>query len=199
MRGQGNSKQKKERENPAPPLVQHRRGHPPKLPDAPPRKGALVCRNSIPPFFLVNLNLGFAQHYNASASRGELEVNESSVATVRSRREFRWELEEREVQALACGSVPSVKKHSGLVTEQVKLGLTKLEFRDQLLVLLDGALGTPRGEPRRPALVGLQLRQYELQRSALVLLARRPRAPSGPGSESIGIREAEAKLDEGPK
>ena len=26
------------------------------------------------------------------------------------------------------------------------LGLTKLEFRDQLLVLLDGALGTRRGE-----------------------------------------------------
>jgi integrase len=32
------------------------------------------------------------------------------------------------------------------VPEQVKLGLTKLEFRDQLLVLLDGALGTRRGE-----------------------------------------------------
>jgi integrase len=29
---------------------------------------------------------------------------------------------------------------------QVKLGLTKLEFRDQLLVLLDGALGIRRGE-----------------------------------------------------
>jgi integrase len=33
-----------------------------------------------------------------------------------------------------------------LSPEQVKLGLTKLEFRDQLLVLLDGALGTRRGE-----------------------------------------------------
>ena len=30
--------------------------------------------------------------------------------------------------------------------EQVKLGLTRLEFRDQLLVLLDGALGIRRGE-----------------------------------------------------
>ena len=30
--------------------------------------------------------------------------------------------------------------------EQVKLGLAKLEFRDQLLVLLDGALGIRRGE-----------------------------------------------------
>jgi integrase len=30
--------------------------------------------------------------------------------------------------------------------EQVKLGLTSLEFRDQLLVLLDGALGIRRGE-----------------------------------------------------
>jgi hypothetical protein len=173
MRGQGNGRQKKERENPTPPLVQHRRGHPHKLPDAPPRKGALACRNSIPPFFPVNLNLGFAQHYNSSASRGELEVSGSSVTAIRSRREFRSELEEREVQALACGSVPSVKKHPGLVTEQVKLGLTKLEFRDQLLAFLDGALGTRRGEPRRPALVGLQLRQYELQRSALVLLAQR--------------------------
>lgn len=33
-----------------------------------------------------------------------------------------------------------------LSPEQVRLGLTKLEFRDQLLVLLDGALGTRRGE-----------------------------------------------------
>ncbi len=33
-----------------------------------------------------------------------------------------------------------------LSPEQVKLGLTMLEFRDQLLVLLDGALGTRRGE-----------------------------------------------------
>jgi hypothetical protein len=33
-----------------------------------------------------------------------------------------------------------------LSPEQVKLGLTKLEFRDQLLVFLDGALGTRRGE-----------------------------------------------------
>src|SRR5712691_12572503 len=33
-----------------------------------------------------------------------------------------------------------------LSAEQVKLGLTKLEFRDKLLVLLDGALGTRRGE-----------------------------------------------------
>ena len=33
-----------------------------------------------------------------------------------------------------------------LLPEQVKLGLTMLEFRDQLLVLLDGALGTRRGE-----------------------------------------------------
>lgn len=33
-----------------------------------------------------------------------------------------------------------------LSTEQLKLGLTKLEFRDQLLVLLSGALGTRRAE-----------------------------------------------------
>lgn len=33
-----------------------------------------------------------------------------------------------------------------LTPEQVKLGLMQLEFRDQLLVLLDGALGTRRGE-----------------------------------------------------
>jgi hypothetical protein len=75
---------------------------------------------------------------------------------------------------VACGSVPSVKKHPGLITEhQVKLGITKLEFRDQLLVFLGGALGTRRAVPRRPALVGLQLRQYELQGAALVLLAQR--------------------------
>src|SRR5215472_8888973 len=37
--------------------------------------------------------------------------------------------------------VPSV-----LAPEQVKLGLSKLGFRDQLLVLLDGALGVRRGE-----------------------------------------------------
>lgn len=33
-----------------------------------------------------------------------------------------------------------------LAPEQVKLGLATLEFRDQLLVLLDGALGIRRGE-----------------------------------------------------
>ena len=33
-----------------------------------------------------------------------------------------------------------------LSSEQVKLGLANLEFRDQLLVFLDGALGTRRGE-----------------------------------------------------
>ena len=33
-----------------------------------------------------------------------------------------------------------------LSPDQVKLGLTKLQFRDQLLVLLDGALGVRRGE-----------------------------------------------------
>ena len=33
-----------------------------------------------------------------------------------------------------------------LSPEQVKLGLTKLEFQDQLLVILDGALGIRRGE-----------------------------------------------------
>jgi hypothetical protein len=41
----------------------------------------LPCRNSIPLFFLVNLNLGFAQHYNSSAWRGELEVNGSLKST----------------------------------------------------------------------------------------------------------------------
>lgn len=147
------------------------------MPDTPPRKGALACRNSIPLFFLVNSNLSFAQHYDSSASRGELEVNGSSVATIRSRREFRSELGKEEVQALACGSAPSVKKHPGLVTEQVKLGLTKLELREQLLVFPDGVLGTRRGEPRRAALVGLQLRQYELQRAAPVLLAQKRTSP----------------------
>ena len=38
------------------------------------------------------------------------------------------------------------KLPSVLAPEQVKLGLSKLEFRDQLLDLLDEALGIPRGE-----------------------------------------------------
>lgn len=33
-----------------------------------------------------------------------------------------------------------------LLPEQIKLGLAVLAFRDQLLILLDGALGTRRGE-----------------------------------------------------
>jgi hypothetical protein len=33
-----------------------------------------------------------------------------------------------------------------LSPEQVKLGLAELEFRDQLLVFLEGALGIPQGE-----------------------------------------------------
>ena len=43
-------------------------------------------------------------------------------------------------------STKRAKAPTLLLPEQVKLGLTKLEFRDQLLVLLDGALGTRRGE-----------------------------------------------------
>jgi integrase len=34
----------------------------------------------------------------------------------------------------------------GFVIEQVKLGLAELEFRDQLLVFLEGALGIRQGE-----------------------------------------------------
>jgi integrase len=43
-------------------------------------------------------------------------------------------------------SARRAKAPAVLSTEQLKLGLTKLEFRDQLLVLLGGALGTRRGE-----------------------------------------------------
>jgi integrase len=57
------------------------------------------------------------------------------------------ELEEREVQALAFASAQNVKKRPcSYHQEQVALGLAKLAFRDQLLVFLDGALGTRRGE-----------------------------------------------------
>jgi len=43
-------------------------------------------------------------------------------------------------------SAKRAKAPTVLLPEQFKLGLTMLEFRDQLLVLLDGALGTRRGE-----------------------------------------------------
>jgi integrase len=43
-------------------------------------------------------------------------------------------------------SAKRTKAPTVLSPEQVKLGLTMLEFRDQLLVLLNGALGTRRGE-----------------------------------------------------
>ena len=43
-------------------------------------------------------------------------------------------------------SAKRVKAPLLLTAEQVKLGLAKLDFRDQLLVFLDGALGTRRGE-----------------------------------------------------
>ncbi|HEX6502687.1 MAG TPA: site-specific integrase [Terriglobales bacterium] len=43
-------------------------------------------------------------------------------------------------------SAKRAKAPTVLSPEQVRLGLTMLEFRDQLLVLLDGALGTRRGE-----------------------------------------------------
>jgi integrase len=43
-------------------------------------------------------------------------------------------------------SAKRAKAPTVLLPEQVKLGLMTLEFRDQLLVLLDGALGTRRGE-----------------------------------------------------
>ena len=44
--------------------------------------------------------------------------------------------------------ISSKRQHSPLVLspEQVKLGLAKLEFRDQLLVFVDGSLGIRRGE-----------------------------------------------------
>jgi integrase len=43
-------------------------------------------------------------------------------------------------------SAKRAKAPTVLLPEQVKLGLTVLEFRDQMLVLLHGALGTRRGE-----------------------------------------------------
>jgi integrase len=57
-----------------------------------------------------------------------------------------------------------------LSPEQVKLGLEGLEFRDQLLVFLDGALGARRGELGAP-LARLRFSRADTQRKTLVLLA----------------------------
>lgn len=62
-------------------------------------------------------------------------------------RGFRSEVEGK--RGLSTGVRVSAKRQEAplfLAPEQVKLGLTQLEFRDQLLVFLDGALGTRRGE-----------------------------------------------------
>lgn len=41
---------------------------PPRHRTRPPRKGTSACRHSMPPSFLVNLNLSFARHYNSGTS-----------------------------------------------------------------------------------------------------------------------------------
>ena len=71
----------------------------------------------------------------------------SSVATIRFHREYPLEPGGREGQARACASVRSVRKSPLVLSpEEVKLGLAELEFRDQILVFLDGALGIRQGE-----------------------------------------------------
>lgn len=58
-----------------------------------------------------------------------------------------------------------------LSPDQVKQGLSELEFRDQLLVFLDGALGVQRGELGSLAVDGLRFREPVLHGPALFLLA----------------------------
>lgn len=58
-----------------------------------------------------------------------------------------------------------------LSAEQVKLGLAQLEFRDQLLVFLDSALGIRQGGTWGTALAGLRVRKHEFQCAAFLLLA----------------------------
>src|SRR5689334_17192367 len=92
----------------------------PKLPNAPPRKGALARSDSSPPSFLVNLNLGFRRPLQSQALReASLSFMGTSVVTIRSRREFRSEM--RGERGLSSGvpvsgkcQVLSVKKHSDL-------------------------------------------------------------------------------------
>ena len=60
-----------------------------------------------------------------------------------------------------------------LSPEEVKLGLAELQFRDQLLFFLIGALGTRRGEVGCLALDGLRLREGSLLHPALLLLEKR--------------------------
>jgi hypothetical protein len=57
-----------------------------------------------------------------------------------------------------------------LLPEQVKLVLAKLEFRDALLVFVDGSLGIREGD-WGTAVAGLRFREHELQRRAFLLLA----------------------------
>ena len=61
--------------------------------------------------------------------------------------EYRWELGASEARAPASGSAKRQRSPLVLSSEQVKLGLAELEFRDQLLVFLEGALGIRQGEP----------------------------------------------------
>jgi integrase len=69
------------------------------------------------------------------------------VATIPSLQAYRLGLEASEARALACGSAPSVRDPPLVLSpKQVKLGLAELEFRDQLLVFLEGALGIRQGE-----------------------------------------------------
>ncbi len=59
-----------------------------------------------------------------------------------------------------------------LSPEQVKQDLAEVQFRDQLLVFLIGALGTRRGEVGALRCDGLRLRQPGLLRPTLLLLAQ---------------------------
>jgi integrase len=80
--------------------------------------------------------------------------------------------------------VSAKRQHAPLVllAEQVKLGLANLEFRDQLLVFLIGALGTRRGEVG--ALRWMDC-DFEMQPSTFDLRLRSSESPAWAGARSV--------------
>src|SRR5260370_35666777 len=115
----------------------------------------------------------------------------NSVVTIRFRRGFRSEVEEREVQALAWCQCETSRSAPGFVTRTSQTWSDEIRISRPVARVSGWSVGHASRRTLCPALFGLQLRQHELQRSTFVLLAQR-RTSESDKNGSVGQSVADA-------
>src|SRR5260370_15335049 len=113
------------------------------------------------------------------------------AVTTPSPREFQLELEEREVQALRSRQRKTSRSASVLITRASGTWSYETRISGPVARVSGWSVGDTSRRARRPGLVGMQLRQYELQRSTFVLLAQRRASQADKnGSGGQGVADA---------